>query len=141
MLKKLGYSDEDFAIGYRVRVNDASRNFNKEADIVAFDDKTNPNLNAPLLIEAKSNNKLINNDDVAQARYYCRELHTPYYMVTNGEEIRIYLYRGSSYQPDHPLMNFKRSEIKQNWNFLYKHVNKSAILQYKKKLEQLYNEI
>lgn len=133
LLKKLDYNDNDLAIGFRVRVNNASKNFNKEADIVTFDGKDHSN--ALLTVEAKTSSKIINNDDVAQARYYCRELLTPYYIVTNGEEIRVYLHRSSTLQNDVPLINIKRSEIRQNWNFLYKNLNKSAILQYKQKLQ------
>lgn len=140
MLKQLNYTEDDLAIGFRVRVNEASKNFNKEADIVTFDGNNHSNQNALLLIEAKSNGKPINNDDIAQAHYYCRELLTPYYIVTNGEEIRVYLYRGSALLTDFPLMNFKRSELKQNWNFLYKNLNKSAILQYKQKLKEIFEE-
>ncbi len=140
LLKQLDYDEDDLAIGLTVRVNEASKHFNKEADIVAFDGKSILNENALLLIEAKSNTKKINNDDVAQARYYCRELHTPYYIVTNGDEIRVFLYRGSFHQPDHPLMNFKRDELKQNWNFLYTNLNKTAILQYKQKLKQVFED-
>lgn len=140
LLKQLNYSEDDLSIGFRVRVNDASKNFNKEADIVAFEDKNLLNQNALLLVEAKTYNKPINNDDIAQASYYCRALLTPYYIVTNGDEIRVYLYRGSVHQPDHPLMNFKRTEIRQNWNFLYKNLNKSAILEYKQKLKQVFED-
>lgn len=139
LIKQLNYNENDLAIGFRVRVSEASKHFNKEADIVTFDGKDHSNQNALLLIEAKSN-KPIKNDDIAQAHYYCRELFTPYYIVTNGEEIRVYLYRGLALEPDHPLMNFKRSKLRQNWNFLYKNLNKSAVLQYKQKLKQRFEE-
>lgn len=138
LLKQLNYTEGDLAIGFRVRISDASKHFNKEADIVAFDDKSHTN--ALLLIEAKNNSKLINNDDIAQARYYCRELLTPYYIVTNGEETRVYLYRGAALLTDFLLMNFKRSTIRQNWNLLYKNLNKSAILQHKQKLKQRFED-
>ena len=140
LLKQLNYTEDDLAIGFRVRVNEASRNFNKEADIVTFDGENHSIQNALLLVEAKSNSKRINDDDIAQAHYYCRELFTPYYIVTNGEETRVYLYRGLALQPDHPLINFRRNEIKHNWNFLYKNLNKSAILQYKQKLKRRFED-
>ncbi len=140
LLKQLNYTEDDLAIGFRVRVNEASKNSNKEADIVTFNSRNDPNPNALLVVEAKSNSKLINKDDIAQAHYYCRELLAPYYIVTNGDEIRVYLYKGLTLQSDFLLMNFKRSEIKQNWIFLYKNLNKSAILQYKQKLKQRFED-
>jgi hypothetical protein len=34
-------------------------------------------------------------------------------------------------------MNFRRAELKQNWNFLYKNLNKEAVIKYKQKLKQV----
>lgn len=91
----------------------------KEADIVTFEGENHTNENALLIVEAKGNSKIINDDNVGQARSYCQYLFTPYYLVTNGEEIRVYLFRGSI-QPDVLLMQFKRTELKQNWDFYTK---------------------
>lgn len=136
LLEQLGYVEDDLAIGFPVQMYAGVKKLSKEADIVAFDGTSHSNDNALLIVEAKSSKKPINDDNVGQARSYCQYLFTPYYLVTNGEEIRVYLFRGSV-QSDLPLMNFNRRELRQNWAFLYKNLNKSAVLQYKSKLKQL----
>lgn len=136
LLEQLGYTELDLAIGFRVQMYEGVKKLNKEADIVIFDGENHSNANALLIVEAKSNKKIINDDNVGQARSYCQYLFTPYYIVTNGEEVRIYLFRGSV-QPDVQLMNFRRIELRQNWEFLYKNLNKSAVIKYKQKLKQL----
>lgn len=136
LLEQLGYTEEDLAIGFRVQMYEGVKKISKEADIVTFNGENHSNENALLIVEAKGSSKSINDDNVGQARSYCQYLFTPYYLVTNGEEIRVYLFRGSV-QPDVLLMNFRQHELKQNWDFLYKNLNKSAVFQYKQKLKQL----
>jgi len=136
LLQQLGYAEEDLAIGLRVQMQEGVKKFNKEADVVTFDGENHSSDNALLIVEAKGSTKLINEDNVGQARSYCQYLFTPYYIVTNGEEVRVYLFRGSV-QRDVPLMNFRRADLKQNWSFLYKNLNKSAVIQYKQKLKQV----
>lgn len=40
------------------------------------------------------------------------------YLVTNGDEIRVYLFRGAV-QPDVMLMTFKGGELRVQWMALY----------------------
>lgn len=139
LLEQLGYSEDDLAIGLPVKMQEGVKKFSKEADIVTFNGENHSNDNALLIVEAKCNKKSINEDNVGQARSYCQYLFTPYYIVTNGDEIRVYLFRGSV-QSDVQLISLTRAELKQNWNFLYRNLNKSAVIQYKQKLKKLFED-
>lgn len=65
----------------------------------------------------------------------CGSQH-PYYIVTNGDEIRVYLFRGAI-QPDVMLMTFKRSDLRQQWVTLYQTLNKKAVVEFKEKLSRM----
>lgn len=140
LLEKLGYLKEDIAIGYRISMNQGSTKLRKEADIVAFKDGNQSDETAILLIEAKSSDKPITDDFIRQVRSYAMWLFVPYYVVTNGLEFRVYLFRGSL-QSDIPLLNFKKSELHLHWEDLYKILNKSAVINYKEKLKEHFKKI
>lgn len=70
------------------------------------------------------------------ARAYAMWLITPYYIVTNAEEIQVHLFRGAM-QPDVRLMSFKRSDLRRHWATLYESINKAAVIDYKQKLRKV----
>jgi Type I restriction enzyme R protein N terminus (HSDR_N) len=91
---------------------------------------------ALLVVEAKKTERILTEDAVGQARAYAMWLTTPYYLVTNGEDLRVYLFRGAV-QSDVLLMNFRRAELAQNWLAFWQTLNKDAVIEYKEKLRKV----
>ncbi len=56
--------------------------------------------------------------------------------MTNGAEIRVYLFRGAI-QPDIMLMTFKRGDLRLHWGALYQTLNKKAVIAFKEKLSRM----
>ena len=136
LLEQLGYVEDNFAIGFPIQMFEGVKKVNKEADIVLFNGKSRAREDALLIVETKRTGKILTEDAVGQANSYALRLTTPYYIVTNGDDIRVYLFRGAV-QPDVLLMNFKRGELKEHWSALHKNLNKSAVLEYKEKLRKI----
>ncbi len=136
LLEQLGYVEDDFAVGYPVQMYEGVKKVNKEADFVLFAGASRAKEDALLIVEAKKAERVLTEDAVGQARAYAMWLTTPYYIVTNGNDIRVYLFRGAV-QPDVLLMNFKREELRQHWGALYKNLNKSAAIGYKERLSKI----
>jgi hypothetical protein len=136
LLENLGCEEADFAIGYPVQMYEGVKKVNKEADLVLFNDLSRAKEDALLIVEAKKSEKILTEDAVGQARAYAMWLSTPYYLVTNGDEIRLYLFRGAV-QPDVMLMTFKRGDLRAQWTALYQTLNKTAVLNYKEKLSKM----
>jgi hypothetical protein len=134
LLEQLSYAEEDFAIGYPVEMYEGVRKVMKEADFVVFDGKDRDRTDhALLIVEAKRVGRPLTEDVVGQARAYALWLATPYYVVTNADDVRVYLFRGALL-PDVLLMSFARSELRSHWPALYQTLNRDAVLRYKQQL-------
>ena len=136
LLESMGYEEDDFAIGYPIEMYEGVNRVKKEADFAVFNGLSREKKDALLVVEAKKHDKLVTQDAVGQAKGYAIWLTTPYYLVTNAEDIRLYLYR-SGVQQDVELMKFLRSNLRQNWEKLYQHINKAAVIERKKKLAEI----
>lgn len=136
ILEKLGYQEEDFAIGFPVQMYEGVKKVNKEADFILFSGRSRAKEDALLIVEAKRSERILTEDAVGQARAYAMWLSTPYYFVTNGDEMRVYLFRGAV-QPDVMLMTFKRSDFKDNWIQFYQTLNRQSVVEYKEKLSKM----
>ena len=132
LLKELGYAEEDCAIGHRVIMADGSRKTNKEADLVIFDGEKRESANALIIIEAKKSERALE-DAALQARSYALWLFPPYYLVTNGEKIKVFHFRDAK-QSDVKLMNFHRNDFREKWNELYRYLGKLNVLNLKKQI-------
>jgi len=136
LLEQLGYEEDDLAIGYPVQMFEGTKKVNKEADFVLFNGASRTKDDVLLIIEAKKSERILTEDAVGQTRAYAMWLFTPYYIVSNGDEVRVYLTRGAA-QPDVMLMTFKRGDLRQNWGTLYQTVSKQAIIEHKEKLSKM----
>jgi hypothetical protein len=136
LLEQLGYEEADFAIGFPVQMYEGVKKVNKEADFVLFNGTSRAKEEALLIVEAKKTNRILTEDASGQARAYALWLSTPYYLVTNGEEVRVYLFRGAV-QTDVMLMTCKRSELSQHWTQLYQTLHKEAVIDYKVRLSRI----
>jgi len=139
LLEQLGYEEDDFAIGYPVQMYEGVKKVNKEADFVLFDGANRSRENALLVVEAKKTTRPLTEDAVGQARAYAMWLIAPYYVVTNADEVQVYLFRGAM-QPDVRTMRFKRSDLRDHWDMLYGSINKAAVIDYKGKLKKVLSE-
>lgn len=137
LLEALGYTESDFAIGYRVQMYEGVKKVNKEADFVIFNGTSRSKDDALLVIEAKRMGNFLTEDAVGQARAYALWLTTPYYLATNGEDIRVYLFRGAV-QPDVMLMHFGRKELADNWASFYQKLNRTSVIEHKAKLLKVF---
>jgi hypothetical protein len=136
LLEQLGYVEDDFAIGYPVQMYEGVKKVNKEADFVMFNGLSRSKDDALLVVEAKKTERTITEDAVGQARAYAMWLTTPYYLATNGDDLRVYLFRGAV-QPDLLLMTLNRKDLRQHWPLLYQTLHKSAVIEYKQRLGQV----
>lgn len=138
ILQHLGYTDQDTAIGYSVLVHEGAKKIKKEADFAVFNGSSRDKEHALLVIEAKGTFSRLSEDTVGQARSYAIWLTTPYYVATNGEEIRVYWLRGAI-QADLQLMVFKRCDFRQHWPALYRKLNRAAVIAYKEDLSRIFD--
>lgn len=138
LVEQLGYIEDDCVIGHPVQIFQGTKKVNTQADVVLFDGKHRDKENALLVIEAKKGK--LTEDALGQARSYAQALTTPYYLITNGEQLRIYRFQGAVVA-DVKLMDLKRVELEAEWVSLHQLLNKSAVLERKKRLEQLLKEV
>lgn len=131
LLDRLGYDEDDRADGYPVEIYEGVRRATKEADFVLFDGRNRSKDNALLVIEAKATGKKLQ-DYIGQARTYAIWLGTPYYLVTNGDEIRVFLFR-SAIESDVEVFSATRHNLKAAFANLYNLISKPAIVEYKRR--------
>jgi hypothetical protein len=136
LLELLGYKEEDRADGYPVNIYEGVRKIVKEADFVLFNGSNRAKDNALLVIEAKSVGKKLERH-INQARSYAIWLGTPYYLVTNGDEIKVYLFRGAIWS-DIEVFKSKRLNLKNIFKDLYQFISKEKIIEYKKQKNQMH---
>jgi len=130
LLERLGYTDEDRADGFPVEIYEGVKKATKEADFVLFDGPNRSKENALLIIEAKGPGRKLA-DYIGQARTYAIWLGTPYYLVTNADELRVFLYR-SPYESDVEVFNSTRQNLKAGFRQLYNLISKQAVIEYKR---------
>jgi len=134
LLELLGYSEDDRSDGHKVQLSFGSKKKNLQADFVLFDGRNRANSNSLLLVEVKAVGKDLK-DAVGQARSYAMWIGAPFYLVTNGEEIRIFYFR-KAYQPDQELFYGKRSDLnEETFKSIYSHISKDSIIKLKTQLQ------
>jgi hypothetical protein len=130
LLEQLGYEYDDIAIGFPVKMFKGVQKTITEADFVAFKGLGRDAEGALLIVEAKKSDKGITIDHISQAKSYTQELLPACYVVTNGQEIKVYQFNGML-APDECVMNFDRSMLKDKWPELHGYVSKEATLKRK----------
>ncbi len=130
LLERLGYSEEDRADGYPVEQIVGVRKTKTEADFVVFNGLNRSKDSALMVVEAKNVGKKLT-DHISQARSYAMFLGTPYFLVTNGDDIRVFLYR-SPIESDVEVFKSTRRDISSTFSVLFNLVSKKAIIEYKR---------
>lgn len=131
LLERLGYSEEDRADGYPVEQIVGVRKTKTEADFVLFNGLNRSKDSALLVVEAKNVGKKLA-DHIGQARSYAMFLGTPYFLVTNGDDIRVFLYR-SPIESDVEVFKSTRRDIASTFPALFNLVSQQAIIEYKQR--------
>lgn len=131
LLERLGYTEEDRADGYPVEQVVGVRKTKTEADFVLFNGLNRSKDSALLVVEAKNVGKQLA-DHVGQARSYAMFLGTPYFMVTNGNDIRVFLYR-SPIESDVEVFKATRGDLPKTFPALYNLISKPAVIEYRQK--------
>lgn len=131
LLERLGYDEDDRADGYPVEQVVGVRKSRTEADFVLFDGRNRSRNSALMVVEAKAVGKNLT-DHVHQARSYAMFLGTPYFMVTNANEIRVFLYR-SPIEADVEVYRSSRSDLPKTFSDLFNLVSKSAVVEYRRR--------
>lgn len=140
VLKKLDYTDEDCAIGFRLNIYKGVKKERKEVDFAVFDGSLREKEKALIVVEAKSSEKKLTDDAVGQAHSYAIELSTPYYIVTNGNQIMVFLFRGGLVG-DNQIMNFTRQELRLKWQEFYGRLCKASVIETKRKIKEIMSSI
>lgn len=135
LLERLGYTEDDRADGHPVEQVVGVRKTRTEADFVLFDGRNRSKSSALMVVEAKAAGKKLA-DHVHQARSYAMFLGTPYFMVTNADEIRVFLYR-SPIESDVEVYRSNRVDLKSTFVELFNLVSKTAIVEYKRRRAEL----
>ncbi len=131
LLECLGYTEDDRADGYPVEQVVGVRKARTEADFVLFDGRNRSKDSALLVVEAKNVGKNLS-DHIQQARSYAMFLGTPYYIVTNADEVRVFLYR-SPIESDIELYKASRRDLPATFSTLFNLISKPAIIEYKRR--------
>jgi len=140
ILEKLGYNYNDTAIGYPVEMFKGVQRTKTEADFVLFNGPTREKMDVLLIIEAKNNDKGITVDHIGQAKSYAHELLPACYIITNGQEIKIFQFNGMLV-PDELVMDLDRSLLSDAWAELYGYVSKEATIRRKSWMKDVTKEI
>lgn len=130
IVEELGYAPDACSIDYSLPIHQGSRKRMIRADFVLFDGEGKGREHALVVIEAKEPGRKLTADDAGQARSYAFELSVPYYVVTNGNEIRLYQYNGGP-QPDSLLSTFYRTELRSRWIELAQFLHRSAVVDFR----------
>jgi hypothetical protein len=122
LLERLGYTEDDRADGFPIQIVVGTRRTVAEADFLLFDGLNRSMDNSLLVIEAKRTTKRVK-DFVSQARSYAMFMGTPYYMVTNGDDILVFHYQ-SPLEADRQVFTGQRKTLRASFNELFGIVGK-----------------
>lgn len=135
LLELLGYDEEDRDDGPTVEMSMGSKKLKKEADFILYNGSGERNVNKALLVvEAKNPNSSASvlKNAINQAKSYAMWTGTPYYMVTNGNIIRIFRYKTGA--QDEEMLQIYRKELVSMFDDLYELIGKEAIINLKEGL-------
>jgi len=130
LLEKLGYEFDDIVIGYPVKMFKGVQKTTTEADFAIFKGPDRDEKNVLLVVEAKKSDKGITVEHISQAKSYAQELLPACYVVTNGQQIKVYQFNGML-APDDCVIDCDRVELKERWSELHGYISKEATLKRK----------
>jgi hypothetical protein len=125
----LDYTDEHEAAGFRFDMYEGVTRKHVEADLVYFAGEHHSlDVGQPLvLVEAKASDQKPD-AGTGQARSYAYWVKPAYYVTTNGDTVVVYNYQGGAV-PDVKMMDFKRADLRDRFDDLYRLLNPEAAAQ------------
>jgi type I site-specific restriction endonuclease len=133
LLQELGFFPEQFVVGFRVKMYEGVRKVEKEADMVVFADDTKRD--ALIVVETKRAGRPLTEDVAGQAKAYSLWLRAPYCLLTNGDDVRVFHFRGP-WHADVLLLAFSRAELQEKWTELYRCLNPETVIEFKERLRE-----
>jgi hypothetical protein len=127
LFHELDYEDVHEAVGFEFLLYEGGSRKRVAADLVYFADTEHSKEGEPLvLVETKRGGRRL---DVAteQARSYAGSLRPAYYVVTDGDLLMVWDYQGAV--PDVKKMEFKREELQDRFDDLYRLLNRETVTQ------------
>jgi len=122
LLERLGFDEDDRADGFPIEIVVGTKRTMAEADFVLFDGRNRSMDNALLVIEAKRTTKRVK-DFISQARSYAMFLGTPFYLVTNGDDIQVFRYQ-SPLEADRLIFTGNRISLRNSFAELFRIIGK-----------------
>jgi hypothetical protein len=138
LLHGVGYGYEHEAAGFRFDMWEGVARRRVEADLVYFAGEHHSLADGvPLvLVEAKGSDQAPD-AGTGQAKSYAYWLKPAYYVTTNGDVVVVYNYQGGAV-PDVKVLDFKRSELRERFDDLYRVLNpKAAAMARQAKIDKL----
>jgi hypothetical protein len=127
LLRHLGYSDEHLSMRVPVAMQKGSSETRGEADWVAWKNHNE----AIVVVEAKAPRVPLKQSVIRQARSYAIRLEAPVYIVTNGEEIRVFQ-RGVI--KDHCVLMCITENLHAEWESLEAVASRTSVLALRERL-------
>ncbi|WP_394366847.1 type I restriction enzyme HsdR N-terminal domain-containing protein [Mesoterricola silvestris] len=125
LLERLGYSEEDRVDGCTIEMTIGSRKVKGEADFVLYDGTNRSRDNVLLIVEAKRNGTRLE-QAVEQARSYAMFLGAPFYLVTNGDDLRVFRFK-SALETDVEVFQGTRETLGSRFHLLHGSISKSRV--------------
>jgi len=129
LFEHLGYQLSDFAFQHTVPIRAGRKERSKKADMVLFDGENHVPNHALIDVETKNPANDITDYDIGQAASYANWLKTPYYVLTNGKIVKVFLVMAGC--PDVLRMSFQRPELRQKWDELLNLVGRKPVVAFK----------
>lgn len=129
LFEHLGYHEPDFSFQHTVKIHAGISENDKKADIVLFNGEDRARDHALIDVETKNPANEITRKDVGQAASYAMWLKTPYYVLTNGDKVQVFLVMAGC--DDVLRMSFTRTELREKWAELFRLLGKKAVVELK----------
>jgi hypothetical protein len=135
----LDYEDMHEAVGFGFLLYEGGSRKRVAADLVYFANTEQSKEGEPLvLVETKRGGRRL--DTAAeQARSYANSLRPAYYVVTDGDLLMAWDYQGAV--PDVKKMEFKRQELQDRFDEIYRLLNRETVTQARKEKIRKWSEL
>lgn len=135
----LDYDDKHEAVGYGFLLYEGGSKKRVAADLLYFAGTEHSKEGEPLvLVETKRGGRRL---DAAteQARSYANSMKPAYYVVTDGDLLTVWDYQGAV--PDVQKMEFKRQELQDRFDDLYRLLNRDTVTQTRREKFRKWTEL
>jgi hypothetical protein len=139
LFHELDYEDMHEAVGFGFLLYEGGSRKRVAADLVYFAGTEHSKAGEPLvLVETKRGGRRL---DAAteQARSYANSMKPAYYVVTDGDLLTVWDYQGAV--PDVQKMEFKRQELQDRFDDLYRLLNRDTVTQTRREKFRKWTEI